>query len=119
MNPYVLVGLSIALGAVGQVLMKWGTGQVALSGHEGVLEVLLRYLTSLPVLAGLGCYGLSAVLWILAIARVELSIAYPMVALSYVLVFALSVWLFGETISGLRIGGLALILVGVVLIAKS
>ncbi len=119
MKPFLLIIVSILLGAVGQVLMKWGTLQSAASGTDGLWAVVQKYATSLPILAGLSCYALSAFIWIFAIAKVELSYAYPMVALSYIAVVIMSYFFFGEAITPLRLAGLATIIIGVLLIARS
>lgn len=119
MKSIVLILISVLLGAVGQVVMKYGTSHVATTGGEGVAGMLLKYFTNLPILAGLACYALSAVVWIFAISKVELSYAYPMVALGYVVVFGLSYFLLGESISVLRLAGLVVIVAGVLMIAKS
>jgi multidrug transporter EmrE-like cation transporter len=118
MKEIILILVSILFGAIGQVLMKYGTMHASSDG-EGVLAVLLKYFTNLPILAGLSFYALSAVIWIFAISKVELSYAYPMVALGYVVVVTLSYFLFDEGVSALRIAGLATIIAGVLIIAKS
>jgi multidrug transporter EmrE-like cation transporter len=70
----------------------------------------------LPIIGGLTCYVLSVVLWIIALSRVDVSIAYPMLSLGYV-VTAIGAWyLFGEALSFQRL--FAVILVGVALLAR-
>lgn len=118
MHPYLLILISIALGAFAQIAMKLGSSQVA-AGGMSLAAQLLKYFTNIPILSGFVLYALSAVVWIFALSRVPLSIAYPMVALSYVLVVFLSWLLFHEPVSAMRILGLALIMVGVIIIANS
>nr|WP_269746014.1 EamA family transporter [Paenibacillus sp. D9] len=103
--------VSILLGACAQILMKMGTMKIQLS--------LLSVITNINIISGLVCYGLSACLWIVAISKIDLSFAYPMVALGYVIVFILSYFLLGESISILRMAGLVTIVLGVIMIAKS
>jgi multidrug transporter EmrE-like cation transporter len=62
---------------------------------------------------------LSVVVWILALARVEVSVAYPMLSLGYVVNALAAWWLFNESLSGARIAGIGVILVGVWLVARS
>jgi len=119
MRTYVLLFVSIALGALGQVTMKWGTMKVAAVDGEGIRGLLFKYFTNPQILLGLVLYALSAVLWILAISKVNLSFAYPMVALGYIIVFGISHFAFGESISLLRLIGLITIVAGVAMIAKS
>lgn len=119
MKALVLILVSVLFGAAGQVMMKWGTNQINLASGSGLSRSLYVYFTNVPLLSGLALYGISAIFWVLAIGKVELSYAYPMVALGYVLVFIASFFLFHEHITFLRIWGLLLIVIGVVFIAKS
>ncbi len=118
MHPYILVFISIILGSCGQVVMKMGTSQVSTNGLS-FLPLLLKYFTNIPILSGLLLYTLSAVVWIFAISKVQLSIAYPMVASGYVLVVLLSYLLLHEPVSSLRVLGLLTIVAGVIIIANS
>jgi multidrug transporter EmrE-like cation transporter len=61
----------------------------------------------------------SVVVWILALSRVEVSIAYPMLSLGYVVNAVAAWWLFGEVLNAMRLAGIAVIIVGVVLVARS
>ena len=119
MKEIVLILISILFGAVGQLLMKFGTMRAGTAEGEGVAALLLKYFTNLPILAGLSFYALSAVIWIFAISKVELSYAYPMVALGYVVVVTVSYFAFGESVGVLRIAGLVTIIAGVLMLAKS
>lgn len=108
---YILIVSSIFLGALAQVLMKIGTSKIQLN--------LFNIFTNSYIIAGLSFYAISAVLWIFAISKVQLSIAYPMVSLGYIIVFVLSYFILGETISLLRVFGLFTIITGVLIVAKS
>ncbi len=114
-----LILLAVLLGATGQIIMKMGMkiyGEVTATSVWGQLVPILR----VPqVFLGFVCYGLSAVLWIAVVSNVDLSLAYPMVSLAYVLVFLAS-WLFlGEHISAMRLAGLVIIVAGVLVISRS
>jgi drug/metabolite transporter (DMT)-like permease len=69
--------------------------------------------------AALGCYALSVVVWLVGLSRVPVSQAYPLLSLGYVINIGLAWWLLGETPSVLRVAGIAVIVFGVVLVAKS
>lgn len=98
--------------------MKMGAS--SLSGKSDVLLMkILQYLTNIPIMVGLGLYGISAFVWIAAIEKVQLSYAYPMAALGYVLVALFSMWIFQEPLSGVRLLGLAIIVIGVIVISRS
>lgn len=119
MGPFLCLLGSIVLGATGQILMKWGTMQPSFAAAGSLWMKLAQAALSGPILAGLAAYGVSAALWILALESVPLSKAYPMVAAGYVLVFLASVWLFHEPFTWARVCGLALIVAGVLVLARS
>ncbi|HET9450711.1 MAG TPA: hypothetical protein VFO83_07520, partial [Aggregicoccus sp.] len=81
-----LLMLGVALNAAAQLLLKAGAqrvGEFAFS-LENAAPMALRLATSLPILAGLACYVVSVVVWILALTRVPVSVAYPMLSVGYV-----------------------------------
>jgi small multidrug resistance pump len=100
-----LVG-AILLGVTGQFLLKMG------AAAEGLVQQLLAP----PSIAGLGCYFLSAMLYMLALRQIPLSVAYPSVSASYVVVALFSMLIFGEALGPMKLAGIALISVGVVLL---
>ena len=116
-----LVLSGVLLNAIAQLLLKAGAGSLA--GLElrpaNALLIAGRLVVSAPIIAGLACYALSVVLWILALVRVEVSVAYPMLSLGYVVNAVAAWWLFGENLSGARLAGIGVILVGVWLVARS
>ncbi len=71
------------------------------------------------IVGGIGCYVISVVVWILALSRVEVSIAYPMLSIGYV-VNAIAAWYFlGEAVTPMRLVGIGIIIVGVYVVARS
>jgi multidrug transporter EmrE-like cation transporter len=116
-----LILTGVLLNAIAQLLLKAGAGSLAgieLRAGNAVL-IATRLLSSMPILAGLACYVLSVVVWILALARVEVSVAYPMLSVGYVVNALAAWWLFGENLSGARIAGIGVILLGVWLVART
>ncbi len=116
-----LLMLGVLLNAVAQLLLKAGTtrvGEFAFS-MENLVPVGTRLATSPHIVGGLACYVVSVVVWILALSRVPVSVAYPMLSVGYV-VNALAAWyLFGESITIQKLVGIAFIIVGVFLVARS
>ncbi len=108
--------VAIMLGAAGQIALKSGLNQLAPKPSP---VVVLKAIFTPMILTGFACYGLSSILYLLALSRLELSYAYPMVALSYVIVTFLSWRLFGEMVPLMRAVGLAVICLGVILVAFS
>ena len=108
--------IAIALGAIGQIFLKAGIQKLGI--HPPPLTVLKSIATPM-VAGGFICYGLSSLLYLLAISRLDLSYAYPMVAFSYVMVTVLAYWVFHDVPPPMRIAGLTIILVGVMVVAFS
>ena len=117
MKPIIAIILSILLGTCGQLALKYST--MLAEAKMAKTGVLVGYLANPYIWSALVLYGISTVLWLYCLSKVELSFAYPMVALGYVLVCVFSVLLFKETVSGLRIAGLCVIVAGVIMIAMS
>lgn len=108
--------LAIALGVAGQILMKLGLNRL---GERPSPVVVLKAILTPLILGGFVCYGVSSLFYLQALSRMPLSYAYPMIALSYVGVVVASWRLLGEEINATRIAGLAVIIVGVVILALS
>jgi multidrug transporter EmrE-like cation transporter len=116
-----LVLTGVLLNAIAQLLLKAGAGSLAdveLRASNAMI-IAGRLLLNIPILAGLACYALSVVVWILALARVEVSVAYPMLSIGYVVNALAAWWLFGENLSGARLAGIGVILLGVWLVART
>ena len=113
--------LGVLLNATAQLLLKAGTNRVGEFAYslDNLVPIGARLVANPPILAGLGCYVVSVVVWILALSRVPVSIAYPMLSLGYV-VNAFAAWmLFGESITAQKLVGIGFIVVGVFLVARS
>jgi multidrug transporter EmrE-like cation transporter len=116
---YVLT--SVILNVLGQLCIKKGAllkGPLELQVHHFLKTVYTAFSSPFIVL-GLILYGISAFFWIIALSRVELSYAYPVLSLGYLLIMVLSFWLFQEHLSALRILGTLSVVLGLCLIFKS
>ncbi|KND61592.1 Permease of the drug/metabolite transporter (DMT) superfamily [Candidatus Burkholderia verschuerenii] len=122
MNPisFICIIIGVLLNAVAQLLLKAGVNTV---GHfditpANIVPVGFKIATQWPIIGGLTCYVFSVVVWIVGLSRVDVSIAYPMLSLGYV-VNAFAAWyLFGEVLSMQRLIGIGIILVGVAVLAR-
>ena len=116
-----LVMLGVLLKAVAQLLLKAGTnrvGEFAFSA-DNIFPIGMRLATSAPIVAGIACYVVSLAVWILALSRVPVSVAYPMLSVGYI-VNAIGAWLlFGESLTAQKLVGIGFIIVGVWLVARS
>ena len=119
MNAISLILISVLLGSLGQVIIKLGVLNISSKEDLTLCSLLLRYFLTPNVLIGLALYGLSAVFWVFALSKVELSFAYPMVSLGYVIVMLFSYFYLGENINCLRMVGVFIICIGIMIISKS
>ena len=116
-----LILTGVLLNAAAQLLLKAGTNAV---GHfefsmENALPVGMRLALEPHILSGVVCYVMSLVVWIMGLSRVEVSVAYPMLSIGYVINAVAAWYLFGESLTALRLTGIGFIIVGVFLVAKS
>lgn len=114
-----LILASVTLNALAQILLRIGARSAAEAGNGSVLAGFADLALRPTILAGLACYGLSLLAWLYILGRIDVSFAYPFLALGFVLV-ALAGWqLLGEPMSPARATGIAIILVGVLVLARS
>ena len=113
--------VSVSLSALAQIAFKLGvtTAKTAAVVTRGPVAGLMNALLSPGVLVGLALYGLGTMLWLTALARVEVSQAYPFVGLGFVLTAILGYALFGEALSPMRIAGILLVVGGIGVLARS
>lgn len=120
-TSFALILTGVLLNAAAQLLLKAGTnafGVLTLT-REQWLGTTFAVATNPHIVAGLACYVVSVGVWIGALSRVEVSVAYPMLSIGYV-VNALAAWyLFGEALSMQRWLGIGFIVIGVWLLVRS
>ncbi len=122
MNRYLpLILAGVLLNALAQLTLKQGMRSI---GHfsfsiENLLKMAFTIAFNPFVLAGLTCYVISVVIWLLVLSRVEVSYAYPLLSIGYV-VTAMAGWLlFNEAMDLTRWSGIAVICCGVWLITRT
>lgn len=119
-----LVLISVALSAGSQILLKYGMTSEKVSAvlkhpESNPVDIGLAIFLSPMVLLGLFSFGLSALVWLFVLAKIPLSSAYPFVSLGIIVTVLAGCYLFGESITPYKIIGSGLIVLGIVLIAKS
>ncbi|HEX4944670.1 MAG TPA: SMR family transporter [Usitatibacteraceae bacterium] len=116
-----LVLTGVLLNAAAQLLLKAGTNRIGEFAFSlaNIVPVGLKVAASPFVLGGLACYAVSVVVWILALSRVPVSIAYPMLSIGYIVNAAAAWFLFGESLTAQKLVGIGFIVVGVWLVARS
>ena len=111
----------VLLNAAAQLLLKAGTNAV---GHfefsaQNIVPVGVKLAFEPHIAGGVACYVVSLVVWIMGLSRVEVSIAYPMLSIGYVLNAVAAWYLFSESLTAQKLIGIAFIVAGVFLVARS
>lgn len=105
---YAILAVGILIGVGGQMLLK--------SGASGTL---LQQLLSPHTIAGLALYVGAAFCYMYAVRKVPVSVAFPSVSLSYVVVAVAAHWLHDEPLTLMKFGGIALICAGVFMVTRT
>jgi small multidrug resistance pump len=106
---YLALACAIAGGIGGQLLLKAGS-----VGAESTIAQFMR----IPTLIGLGFYAFSAVLYVIALRKIPVSLAFPSVSISYAVIALLGYLLWSEPVGWSQVAGIALICTGVVLLYR-
>lgn len=117
--PLILSG--VFLNAFAQFFLKKGMLSI---GHfeftlANAIPIGIKAAMNWAIVAGLTCYVVSVVVWMLVLSRVEVSYAYPFLSVGYVLTTILGYMYFNEAVSLERVGGIALICLGVIIVSRS
>jgi multidrug transporter EmrE-like cation transporter len=118
---FALILTGVLLNASAQLLLKAGTNVV---GHfdfhlDNLLPIGMKIAFQPYILGGMACYAVSLVVWIMALSRVPVSVAYPMLSIGYVINAFVAHYWFGEALASQKLLGIGFIVIGVWLVAKS
>ena len=116
-----LILLDVALNVVGQLSLKFGMskmGNFSLT-LPTLISVFGRAAVNPFIILGVFCYGMGFLVWLIVLAKAEVSYAYPMISLGYVFTAILAWQLLGENVTLLRFTGILVTCLGVVIIARS
>jgi drug/metabolite transporter (DMT)-like permease len=109
LNAFAQLGLKAATKVTGPLVTGDGT----------LMKRGLELLTVPSLWLAVAAYGFSLIVWIVGLSRVPVSQAYPLLSLGYVLNVGLAWWLLGEIPNLQRVAGIGVILLGVVMVARS
>ena len=110
-RSFLLVVCCTIIGAAAQVLIKKGAG--ALGPSPTMVQTALAMLLTPALFAGYSMYGVSTILLVLALRHGQLSLLYPVFAMTYVWVTILSVVVFHESMNVFKLAGIAVIVGGI------
>jgi multidrug transporter EmrE-like cation transporter len=128
MKNFLLIVFSVVLGVGGQIALKYGVGLASSQPSSRIVQSLdpksiLSFLQSAAtnkfVILGFALYLVSAVSWLIILSRVDLSFAYPLISIGYIIIVVLSRLIFNEPVTSYRVAGTVLVCAGVFLLLRS
>jgi multidrug transporter EmrE-like cation transporter len=111
----------VLLNAAAQLLLKAATRHSGeLVGDSGRISwvSVMHLLSAVPLWFGLACYAVSLIVWLGALSRVPVSLAYPMLSIGYVVNAFAAALLFGEALTAGKLAAIGLICAGVFMLAR-
>ena len=111
----------VLLNAAGQLLLKAGVTTLKAQPLDWSKPVATLLTVGLEwhVFMGLVCYVVSVGVWMMALSKVPVSVAYPMLSIGYVVNAFAAYYLFGEPLSVQKLIGIGVIVIGVVIVGRS
>lgn len=121
-STFAFIFSGVLLNAAAQIFLKAGTNALGGAIHltaQNWFSTGIKVITQLPILAGLVCYAISLVVWIIGLSRTDVTIAYPMLSLGYVVSAAAAWYFLGEPVSLQRLAAIGVIMIGVAMLART
>lgn len=118
---FAVILFTVFMSACAQLMLKIGATS-ALGPHQpadGLFALALRVVLSPMIMGGIFTYGVSVLIWIWVLSRVELSVAYPFVGLSFIFTLVFGIFFLGEALNAAKLVGTLMIVVGCVFVAQS
>jgi len=121
LTDFSILSCGVLLNALAQLGLKAATRVTGplVATDSDVLRRGLELLAVPSLWYALCAYGLSVIVWLVGLSRVPVSQAYPLLSLGYVINIGLAWWLLGEVPNVQRVGGIAIIVLGVVVVSRS
>jgi len=116
-----LIFTAVMINVAAQLLLKVGMQRIGYFDFApgNIVPVGWRVATSIPIVISIFCYVMSVVVWMMVLSRTDVSLAYPMASMGYVLVAIAAYFLFGENVTPQRMLGIFVIIFGVYLLSRT
>lgn len=116
LNFFVILG-SVILNAAAQLFLKQGAE--VLNQRNAFENIFSIVFLNPHIISGLLCYMVSVLLWIYALSKVDVSVAYPMISIGFIINVIAAWYLFNEPLDLIKLTGIFFIILGVLLISRS
>lgn len=121
LRPFLLLLIALSFTVTGELLLKHGMNKVGVLSLQPnlIVPMLARTFTTPQVLMGFASVFTGSLFWLAVISRIDLSLAYPMLSIGYIIVVIASWLLLGEQLSVFRVLGALIIVGGVFVLTRS
>lgn len=116
-----LILSSVSLNAFAQLFIRKGMlkiGEISFN-FEQIVKMVLAVFTNIYLLAGMFSYGISVILWMIVLSKVNVSLAYPLGSVGYIITTVLAYLFFNEPITFQKVVGIIIICIGVFILTQS
>jgi len=116
---FLLAIFSVVVVVIGQLILKYGLNQVNADFSLGATNYFIQVFSNFYVLFALVLLAVNGLTWLLALSKIPLSFAYPVLSIGYVVVSGFSWLFFNENLSSMRIFGLGIVVIGVFVMSRT
>jgi drug/metabolite transporter (DMT)-like permease len=113
-----LIFISIIIIASAQLLLKYNLKDITVNFNE-LFNSFITIFSNPLILFALFLLFLGGCIWLVMLSKTDLSLAYPMLSLGYIVVSLVSWFLFNESMNSIRLIGIIFVGIGVFLMARS
>ena len=121
MHNILLILSSVILNAFAQLFIRQGMlklGKISMTIDQ-LWHMILQSITNLYIWAGMMSYAISILLWMVVLSKVNVSLAYPVLSIGYIVTTIIAYFAFGEPITVQKVMGIAIICLGVIVLTYS
>lgn len=119
LQSFGVIFCSVCLSALAQFSFKLGVNRVHVLADASIVDRAFQFFFSPFVMLGISLYGVGTVLWLFALKQLDLSLAYPFVGISFIMVFILGVAFLDEPFSINKLMGTFIIIIGLLVMART
>ena len=116
-----LILFCMVVNTIAQILLKEAMNHIGAFSFtwNNLLPIGMKIVMSPYIIGGIFCYVLSVVVWLLVLSRMDVSVAYPLTSIGFILTAVAAYFLMGEPISMVRFAGIVVIIGGIFLITRT
>lgn len=118
-QTFLIILAGVILNALAQIALKSGANELLKASNIAPFHKMLAAAMIWQLYLGLSLYAMSVTIWVIALMRAPVSVAYPMLSVGYVINVVIAYFMFSEPITMPKLLGVAVILCGVIILARA